>query len=62
MLGQGYRRPHLSLIDDFGAKVYCLCGYCIILRMNSDYFLKQHHHLIFLWVKCCVFFAVLTEL
>jgi hypothetical protein len=35
-------------------------GFHMILRVNRDYFLKQHQ-LIFVMVKCSVFFAVRTE-
>jgi hypothetical protein len=35
-------------------------GFRFILNVNRDYFLKQH--LIFVMVKCCVLFAVHSNL
>jgi hypothetical protein len=33
----------------------------MILRINSDYFLKQHDQLLFVMEKPCIFFVVRTE-
>jgi len=38
--------------------VFCIYGFCMILTVNSDHFLK---HLIFVMVKCRVLFEVRTE-
>jgi hypothetical protein len=40
---------------------YCIDGFCMILNVNSGYFLEQRYQFIFVMVKCCVFFAVRTE-
>jgi hypothetical protein len=40
---------------------FCIYGFHMILTANSDYFLESVNQLIFVMVKCGVFFAVRTE-
>jgi hypothetical protein len=39
----------------------CVCGFCMILRVNNDSLLNSVNQPIFVMVKCCVFFAVRAE-
>jgi hypothetical protein len=40
---------------------FCIDGFRMIFDVNSDYFLNSVNQLIFVMVKCCVFFAVRAE-
>jgi hypothetical protein len=39
---------------------FCICGFGMVLSVNSDYFLKQRQKLMFVMVKCGFSFEVRT--
>jgi hypothetical protein len=49
-----YIPPALTILNS----ALCMYGFCMILSINGDYFRKQ---LIFVMVKCYVFFEVRTQ-
>jgi hypothetical protein len=48
-------------LEKVSNSAFCVYGLCIVLSVNSDYFLKLNQ-LIFVMVKCCVLFEVRIEL
>jgi hypothetical protein len=56
--GTLYEPPALTI----GISAFCIYGFRMILSVNRDYYLNSINQLIFVMVKCGIFFAVRTEL